>query len=99
MGEIGRAMARVHLAYTAVSPAAEPTDGASRAVALTRALGEASAAQEAAADYVMRFLHGEPVELERVMAAVSDAGLALERLGAIRNAPPEAYRAVLDSSV
>lgn len=96
MGELGRAMACVHLACVA-EPAAELAGGTPRAVALTRALGQASAAQETAADYVTRFLHGEPVELERVMAAVSDAGLAIERLIAIRNALAEAYRAVIES--
>ena len=89
MTEIGQAMARVRLAE---DPAATPV-----AAVLTRALGEASAAQQTAADYVTRFLHGDPVELHRVMAAVDEAGLALERLIEIRNALAEAYRSVLDT--
>jgi flagellar hook-basal body complex protein FliE len=89
MSEIGQAMARVR-------PSAEPA-GAPLAVALTRALGETAAAQETAADLVTRFLRGDPVELHRVMAAVDQAGLALERLIEIRNALAEAYRAVIDT--
>ena len=90
MSEIGQAMARARLA-------GEPTRTAPVAAALTRALGEVSAAQETAADYVTRFLHGEPVELPRVMAAVDEAGLALERLIEIRNALAEAYRSVIET--
>ena len=89
IGEIGQAMARVR-------PAAEPP-AVPVAAALARALGEASAAQDTAADHVTRFLHGEPVELHRVMAAVHEAGLALDRLIEIRNALAEAYRSVIET--
>ena len=95
MSEIGREMARARAA--GAEPAFTPVAPTSIAAAVTRALGEASAAQETAADYVTRFLHGEPVELHRVMAAVDDAGLALERLIEIRNALAEAYRSVIDT--
>jgi flagellar hook-basal body complex protein FliE len=52
---------------------------------LAQALGEVQGAQESGNDAVAAFLRGDPVELHDVMAAVEEAGLALEMLIEVRN--------------
>lgn len=61
---------------------------------LTRALGDVQGMQDEAGDAVQAFLRGDPVELHDVMAAVEEAGLALEMLIEVRNRAVEAYRTV-----
>jgi|SRR5690625_1674495 len=70
-------------------------DGGSFAETLTRALGEVGDLQEDAADLIGSFVRGEPVEVHQVMAAVEEAGIALELLIEIRNKLAEAYRTVI----
>jgi flagellar hook-basal body complex protein FliE len=61
---------------------------------LADALGDVQGLQEDAGDAVEAFLRGDPVELHDVMAAVEEAGLALEMLIEVRNGFIEAYRTV-----
>lgn len=63
---------------------------------LERALGETQGMQDTAGDAVQAFLRGEPVELHDVMAAVEEAGIALEMLIAVRDRMVEAYRTVVN---
>lgn len=62
---------------------------------LADALGDVQGIQDDATDAVDAFLRGEPVELHDVMAAVEEAGLALEMLIEVRNKFVEAYRTVV----
>ncbi len=68
--------------------------GASFKDTLTRALDDVQGLQDDAGDAVQAFLRGDPVELHDVMAAVEEAGLALEMLIEVRNRFIEAYRTV-----
>lgn len=77
-------------------PGITPTDGSSFADTLKRAVGEVSATQDVANDFVGRFLRGEQVELHQVMAATEEAGIALEMLIELRNKFTEAYRTVIN---
>ena len=61
---------------------------------LKRAIGEVSATQDTAQDYIQRFVRGEPVELHRVMAATEEAEISLEMLVELRNKLMDAYKAV-----
>lgn len=61
---------------------------------LADALGDVQGLQDDATDAVDAFLRGEPVELHDVMAAVEEAGIALEMLIEVRNRFVEAYRTV-----
>lgn len=70
--------------------------GGSFADTLKRALGEVADLQEGAADAIGSFVRGEPVELHQVMAAVEEAGIALELLIEIRNKLTDAYRTVIN---
>jgi flagellar hook-basal body complex protein FliE len=70
-------------------------DGPSFGDTLRRALGEVSATQDNAQDYMGKFLRGEPVELHQVMAATEEAGIAVEMLVEIRNKLTDAYRTVM----
>ncbi|TVR51968.1 MAG: flagellar hook-basal body complex protein FliE [Gemmatimonadales bacterium] len=62
---------------------------------LKRMLGEVSELQTESQDAISAFVRGEPVELHQVMAAVEEAGIALELLIEIRNRLTEAYRTVI----
>ncbi len=68
--------------------------GPSFADTLKQVIGEVSELQEGAHDSIQAFLRGEPVELHQVMAAVEEAGIALDLLIEIRNRLTEAYRTV-----
>jgi flagellar hook-basal body complex protein FliE len=70
--------------------------GSSFADTLKTALNEVSGAQDNAADYVGKFMRGEPVELHQVMAASEEAGIALEMLIEVRNKFADAYRTVIN---
>ena len=61
---------------------------------LAQALGDVQGMQDDAGDAVQAFLRGDPVEVHDVMAAVEEAGLALEMLIEVRNRFVEAYRTV-----
>ena len=63
---------------------------------LTRALGDVQDVQDQAGDTVQAFLRGEPVELHDVMAAVEEAGIALEMLIEVRDRMIETYRTVVN---
>jgi flagellar hook-basal body complex protein FliE len=63
---------------------------------LAQALGEVQGLQDGASDAVEAFLRGDPVELHDVMAAVEEAGLALEMLVEVRNRVVDAYRTVVN---
>lgn len=63
---------------------------------LADALGEVQGLQDEAGDAVDAFLRGDPVELHDVMAAVEEAGIALETLIEVRNRFIEAYRTVVN---
>lgn len=73
---------------------AEGAQGASFKDTFTKALGDVQGLQDDAGDAVQAFLRGDPVELHDVMAAVEEAGLALEMLIEVRNRFIEAYRTV-----
>lgn len=63
--------------------------------ALKSMLGDAQQLQEQSADAIGSFLRGEPVEIHEVMAAVEEAGIALDFLIQLRNSLTEAYRTVI----
>ena len=63
---------------------------------LNEALGDVQGLQEEAGDAVQAFLRGDPVEVHDVMAAVEEAGLALEMLIEVRNRFIEGYRTVVN---
>ena len=63
---------------------------------LKRVLGEVSASQDVAQDYIGRFVRGEPVELHQVMAASEEASISLEMLVELRNKLMDAYKTVMN---
>ena len=71
------------------------SEGSSFADTLRDALGQISEQQNEAGDAIGAFLRGEPIEIHEVMAAVAEAGIALEMLIEIRNKLTEAYRSVV----
>jgi flagellar hook-basal body complex protein FliE len=73
----------------------EPTNGSAFGDVLTRAVNEVSAAQDVSAETTRRFLNGEQVELHQVMAAASEAGIALDTMIELRNKVVDAYRTVM----
>jgi len=77
-----------------VSPG--PGSGASFKDTLEQALGDVQGLQDEAGDAVQAFLRGDPVELHEVMAAVEEAGIALEMLIEVRNRFIDAYRTVVN---
>lgn len=62
---------------------------------LAKALGQVQGLQDNAGGTVQAFLRGDPVEIHDVMAAVEEAGIALEMLIEVRNRMTEAYRTVI----
>ena len=70
--------------------------GASFKDTLARALGDVQGLQNQAGDTLGAFLRGDPVEIHDVMAAVEEAGIALEMLIEVRNRLTEAYRTVVN---
>ena len=74
---------------------ADGSEGTSFKDTLAQALGETQGLQDDASSAVQAFLRGEPVELHDVMAAVEEAGIALEMLIEVRNQLIEAYRTVV----
>jgi flagellar hook-basal body complex protein FliE len=73
----------------------EPTSGGAFSDVLTRAVNEVSAAQDVSGETTRRFLNGEQVELHQVMAAASEAGIALDTMIELRNKVVDAYRTVM----
>lgn len=63
---------------------------------LKQAIGDISNLQEEATDAIGAFVRGEPVELHQVMAAVEEAGIALDLLIELRNKVTDAYRTVIN---
>lgn len=62
---------------------------------LKTALGQASDLQDNAQNAIQAFLRGDPVEIQDVMAATDEAGIALDMLIEIRNKLTDAYRSVM----
>jgi flagellar hook-basal body complex protein FliE len=62
---------------------------------LKRIIGEASELQVESRNAIDSFVRGDPIEIHQVMAAVEEAGIALELLIEIRNRMTEAYRTVI----
>ncbi len=75
--------------------APDQAGGGGFAATLSRMIGEVSALQEESQDAIAAFVRGEPVELHQVMAAVEEAGIALELLIEVRNRLTESYRSVI----
>lgn len=92
VGGVGRAVPPIPAGGGTQGSAA----GGSFKDSLTRALGEVQGLQDQAGDTVGAFLRGEPVEVHDVMAAVEEAGIALEMLIEVRNRLTEAYRTVVN---
>ena len=63
---------------------------------LSDALGDVQELQDDATDAIDAYMRGEPVEVHDLMAAVEEAGLALEMLIEVRNKFVEAYRSVVN---
>lgn len=91
VGAVGRAMQSA----LQRGPSQDPAAGGSFKDSLARALGDVQGLQDQAGDTVGAFLRGEPVEVHDVMAAVEEAGIALEMLIEVRNRLTEAYRTVV----
>ena len=62
---------------------------------LKDALGEVAVLQNEAQDAIGAFVRGDAIEIHEVMAAVEEAGIALEMLIEIRNKLTDAYRSVI----
>jgi flagellar hook-basal body complex protein FliE len=78
------------------SQAPQPSEGGPGfADTLKRIMGEASELQIDSQNAIDAFLRGDPIEIHQVMAAVEEAGIALELLIEIRNRMTEAYRTVI----
>ena len=73
----------------------EPTTGGAFGDALTRAVNEVSAAQDVSGEITRRFMAGEQVELHQVMAALAEAGIALDTMIELRNKVIDAYRTLM----
>lgn len=58
-------------------------------------LGDVQQLQDSSTDAIGSFLRGDPVEIHEVMAAVEEAGIALDFLIELRNSLTEAYRTVV----
>lgn len=58
-------------------------------------LGDVQQLQDSSSDAIGSFLRGDPVEIHEVMAAVEEAGIALDFLIELRNSLTEAYRTVV----
>lgn len=70
-------------------------DGPSFGDTLRQALGQVSAVQDDAAQKVSAFIQGDPsVELHQVMAATTEAGIAVEMLVEVRNKLLEAWQSL-----
>lgn len=67
--------------------------------ALKKALGQVDQQHQNANDVIERFLLGDEVELHEVMAAVEEAGIALEMLVEMRNKLVEGYRTIVSMQV
>lgn len=62
---------------------------------LKKVINQVSDTQDAAQDYMQRFINGEPVEIHQVMAKAEEAGLSLQLLVELRNKFTDAYRTVM----
>jgi flagellar hook-basal body complex protein FliE len=69
--------------------------GGSFADTLKGAIGQISDTRNTAGALVKQFANGEPVELDQMMAAGEEAGIALELLIEMRNKVLEAYRSLV----
>ncbi len=75
--------------------APQPEPGTGFADTLKRVIGDVSELQVESQNAIDAFVRGDPVEIHQVMAAVEEAGIALELLIEIRNRLTEAYRTVI----
>ncbi|TVR64203.1 MAG: flagellar hook-basal body complex protein FliE [Gemmatimonadales bacterium] len=76
-------------------PPQAPESGTGFADTLKRVIGDASELQVESQNAIDAFVRGDPIEIHQVMAAVEEAGIALELLIEIRNRLTEAYRTVI----
>jgi len=74
----------------------QPEGGTSFADTLKKAIGDVSAQQDTAQDYIQKFVSGQPVELHQVMAASEEAEMSLEMLVELRNKLMDAYKSVVN---
>lgn len=95
-GQIGARIPIQQNPYGPVGQSLVGAQGASFKDTLANALGDVQGLQDEAGDAVEAFLRGDPVELHDVMAAVEEAGIALEMLIEVRNRFIEAYRTVVN---
>lgn len=100
IGGVGQVGAGYPMQRPLGAPVGSSLQGASQAGSfkdtLAEALGDVQGLQDEAGDAVGAFLRGEPVEVHDVMAAVEEAGLALEMLIEVRNRFVDAYRTVVN---
>ncbi|MCC7052688.1 MAG: flagellar hook-basal body complex protein FliE [Gemmatimonadaceae bacterium] len=73
----------------------EPGPGGGFGDVLTRAVNEVSAAQEISGELTLRAARGEHVETHQLMAAASEAGIAMDLMIEVRNKVVDAYRTVM----
>ncbi|MDX2193374.1 MAG: flagellar hook-basal body complex protein FliE [Gemmatimonadales bacterium] len=96
----GRTISPLERGFELRSPGATAPEGAPDFGALLKkGVGEVQQLQDTSADYVQRFLRGEPVELHQVMAAGEEAGIALDLLVELRNKFMEAYKTIMNVQV
>lgn len=62
---------------------------------LSRALGDVADVQEASRAAINSFVQGEDIEVHEVMAAVEEAGIALDMMVEVRNKMLDAYRTLV----
>lgn len=72
-----------------------PEGEGSFADTLSAAIGQISATRNTAGGLVKQFAAGESVELDQMMAAGEEAGIALELMIELRNKVLEAYRTLV----
>lgn len=96
VGQVGGGLPLQRPLGTGVGSGVGGTEGGSFKDTLAKALGETQGMQDEAAGAVEAFLRGDPVELHDVMAAVEEAGIALDMLIEVRNQMIEAYRTVVN---
>jgi len=79
----------------AATPQPEPGTGFADTLKRGIGIGDVSELQVESQNAIDAFVRGDPVEIHQVMAAVEEAGIALELLIEIRNRLTEAYRTVI----
>lgn len=94
IGGMGPGMGEMGGVRRGVVRGAGAADGPSFGDTLKQALGQVSGMQDDAAQKVNAFIRGEDVELHQVMAATTEAGIAVEMLVEVRNKLIEAWQSL-----